>query len=120
VAQSGALERRASPKPSSTTSGAALPFQRHRGSARAVGPVQIRQGRKGGGGGEELGVGGGDEARVRRDRDQLAPVLRGDDEAEAHARPGGLQPRLDLPLERLRRTRRLRGDGERNAEGEGE
>ena len=79
----------------------ALAFQPDRGAAGRVGLVEAGKRGEGGGGGEHLGVGGRDEARVGRDRDELPAVLGRDDEAEAGAGARLAQPRLDALLERL-------------------
>ena len=48
--------------------------------------------------GEHLGGGGGNEAAFRGDRDQLAAVVRRDDQAEARARPRLGELRFDARL----------------------
>jgi len=72
------------------------------------------------GGGENLGVRSRDEAIVRSDRNQLAPILGCDDKAEARAWPGFAQLCLNSLLKRLGRRlhkrRRRHGHGQRHGQ----
>ena len=58
--------------------------------ARGIRLRHVAERVEGGGDGEELGVGGGQEALVGIDGDQFAAVERGDDEAPARAFQAGL------------------------------